>query len=142
MIEQIKPLGYYKVTNIYRSQEDQQAIWNRRVNSYLLAGYSKTAAEEEVGKSVCIPGTSEHQLGLAVDIDGVPAVHGWLAEHSWEYGFIVRYPEGKSDITGILYEPWHFRYVGVELAKELYDLGLCMEEYMDMLTAQSLSSDT
>jgi hypothetical protein len=139
MIENIKSLGYYKVTNIYRSQEDQQAIWDRRYNNYLLSGYSQEVALEEVSKSVSVPGTSEHQLGLAVDIDGVPAVHGWLAEHSWEYGFIVRYPEGKSDITGILYEPWHFRYVGVELAKELYELGLCMEEYMDMLTAQNNS---
>ena len=71
------------------------------------------------------------------DIDGVKPVHNWLAEHSWEYGFIVRYPEGKSDITGILYEPWHFRYVGVELAKELYESGLCLEEYMAKLTAEN-----
>ena len=61
-------------------------------------------------------------------------INDWLAEHCWEYGFILRYPEGKSDITGIQYERWHFRYVGVELAKELKDLGLCLEEYMDMLT--------
>lgn len=139
MVEQIKTLGYYNITNIYRSKDSQQAIWDRRYNNCLISGYSQEEALEEVGKTVAIPGTSEHQLGLAVDIDGAPAVHNWLSEHSWEYGFIIRYPEGKSDITGILYEPWHFRYVGVELAKELYDLGLCMEEYMDVLTAQSQS---
>lgn len=137
MIKQIQPLGYYNVTNIYRSEATQQAIWDKRYNNYRASGYSHEEAMEEVGKSVAVPGTSEHHLGLSVDIDGVAAVHGWLAEHSWEYGFIVRYPEGKSDITGILYEPWHFRYVGVELAKELYDLGLCLEEYMEMLTAQN-----
>lgn len=137
MIKQIQPLGYYNVTNGYRSEATQQAIWDRRYNNFRASGYSHEEAMEEVGKSVAVPGTSEHHLGLSVDIDGVPAVHGWLAEHSWEYGFIVRYPDGKSDITGILYEPWHFRYVGVELAKELYDLGLCLEEYMDMLTAQN-----
>lgn len=137
MIKEVSPLGYCKVTNVYRSRESQQAIWDRRVGNYLASGYSQEEAEEEVSKSVAIPGTSEHQLGLSADIDGVKPVHEWLAEHCWEYGFIVRYPEGKADITGILYEPWHFRYVGVELAKELYDLGLTMEEYMDMLTAQN-----
>ncbi len=137
MIDQIKTLGYYKVTNVYRSKESQQSIWDRRYNNCRASGYTHEEAVEEVGKSVALPGTSEHQLGLAVDIDGVKSVHNWLAEHSWEYGFIVRYPEGKSDITGILYEPWHFRYVGVELAKELYESGLCLEEYMDMLTAQN-----
>lgn len=141
MIDQIKSLGYYNVTNVYRSKESQQAIWDKRYSNYRASGYSHEEAEEEVGKSVSIPGTSEHQLGLAVDIDGVKPVHNWLAEHSWEYGFVVRYPEGKSDITGILYEPWHFRYVGVELAKELYESGLCMEEYMDMLTRQAASQE-
>ena len=137
MISQIQSLGYYNVTNVYRSKESQQAIWDKRYNNYRASGYSHEEAEAEVGKSVSIPGTSEHQLGLAVDIDGVKPVHNWLAEHSWEYGFIVRYPEGKADITGILYEPWHFRYVGVELAKELYESGLCLEEYMAKLTAEN-----
>ena len=136
MIKQVQSLGYYKVTSIHRSVASQQAIWDSRYNNFVAAGYSKAGALEEVAKQVAVPGTSEHHLGLAVDIDGVPAVHGWFFEHSWEYGFVVRYPDGKTDITGITYEPWHYRYVGVELAKELYELDMCLEEYMDMLTEQ------
>ena len=137
MIDQIKGLGYYKVTSIYRSKKIQQNIWDRYYNNYISAGYKKAEAERLTGQTVAVPGTSEHHLAYAVDIDGVPAVHGWLAEHSWEYGFIVRYPDGTTDITGIEYEPWHFRYVGKELAKELYELGITLEEYMDMLTEKA-----
>ena len=136
MLEQIKSLGYYNITSMYRNVATQQYIWNNRYNKYLAAGYGQAGALAQVRKEVADPGTSEHHLGLAVDIDGVAAVHKWLAEHSWEYGFIVRYPDGKTDITGIIYEPWHYRYVGKELAKELYELGLTLEEYMDMLTEQ------
>ena len=136
MIKEVQSKGYYKITSMYRSVGTQQAIWDRRYNNFIAAGYSRAGALAEVAKQVAVPGTSEHHLGLAVDIDGVPAVHGWFFEHSWEYGFIVRYPDGKTDITGIIYEPWHYRYVGVELAKELYELNMCLEEYMDMLTEQ------
>ena len=59
------------------------------------------------------------------------AVQQWLMKHSWEYGFILRFPTGKSDVTGIIYEPWHYRYVGKEAAKEIYDRGICLEEYLD-----------
>jgi D-alanyl-D-alanine carboxypeptidase len=61
-------------------------------------------------------------------------MYAWMAENCWQFGFILRYPDGKTDVTGIIYEPWHFRYVGLELAQELNQLGLTMEEYMDMLT--------
>ena len=137
MIDQIKGLGYYKVTSIYRSKATQQNIWDRYYNNFRAAGYKKADAERLTGEKVAIPGTSEHHLGYAVDIDGVKPVHNWLAEHSWEYGFIVRYPDGTTEITGIEYEPWHFRFVGLELAKELYELGITLEEYMDMLTEQA-----
>ena len=137
MIDQIKGLGYYKVTSIYRSKATQQVIWDRYYNNYLAVGCSRAEAERLTGEKVAIPGTSEHHLGYAVDIDGVKPVHNWLAEHSWEYGFIVRYPDGTTEITGIEYEPWHFRYVGLELAKELHELGITLEEYMDMLTEKA-----
>ena len=137
MIDQIKGLGYYKVTSIYRSKATQQNIWDRYYNNFRAAGYKKADAERLTGEKVAIPGTSEHHLGYAVDIDGVKPVHNWLAEHSWEYGFIVRYPDGTTEITGIEYEPWHFRFVGLELAKELHELGITLEEYMDMLTEQA-----
>ena len=96
--------------------------------------------EEAYGVTVqrlALVGASEHHLGLAVDLDGSSAMEAWMAEHCWDYGFIVRYPDGKTDVTGIIYEPWHFRYVGLELAQELKELGLCMEEYMAMLTEQA-----
>lgn len=136
MLAQVKSKGYYKITSVYRSVSHQQSIWDNRYNNYRASGYSHQGALTQVGLQVAVPGTSEHHLGLAVDIDGVAAVHNWLAEHSWEYGFIVRYPNGKTDITGITYEPWHFRYLGKELAKEIYESGLTMEEYMDNLTNQ------
>ncbi len=137
MIEQLKGLGYYNVTSIYRTMGTQQYLWDRQYNNFKAMGYPNAEAEALTAEKVAIPGTSEHHLGLAVDIDGVKPVHNWLAEHSWEYGFIVRYPEDKTAVTGIEYEPWHYRYVGRELAQELYELGLCLEEYLDMLTQQA-----
>ena len=86
-------------------------------------------AREEALKTVSLPGTSEHQLGLAVDIEGEEA-HQWLEEHCWEYGFILRYPPEKEDITGISNEPWHFRYVGTDVSMDMKDSGLCLEEYL------------
>lgn len=126
----------YKITSAYRSKATQQYIWDKRMNNYLAAGYNRSEARAMVAAYVAVPGTSEHHLGLAIDISGSNAVCAWLAEHCWEYGFILRYPEGKSDITGIQYERWHFRYVGTELSLELRDLDMTMEEYMDMLTQQ------
>ena len=107
----------------------------------MARGYSRERAETEAGEQVAIPGTSEHQLGLAVDIVDISyqlldrsqedtAVQKWLMEHSWEYGFILRYPDGKSEITGITYEPWHYRYVGRENAEQIYRRGFCLEEYL------------
>ena len=127
----------YDITSAYRSEATQQYIWDKRMRNYQASGYSYSEALAMVEAYVAIPGTSEHHLGLAVDISGSDAVCNWLAEHCWEYGFILRYPEGKEDITGIYYERWHFRYVGTELSLELRDLGVCMEEYMDMLTLQA-----
>ena len=98
------------------------------------------------------PGTSEHQLGLAVDIVSASnqsltkaqektKVQKWLMEHCWEYGFILRYPNEKSGITGIGYEPWHYRYVGTEIALDIRDSGLCFEEYLE-LRQETLSGGT
>ena len=79
----------------------------------------------------CPPGTSEHELGLAVDINGASYdLYIWLQQNSWRYGFIQRYPEDKTAITGISHEPWHYRYVGKEAAGEIYESGLCLEEYL------------
>ena len=90
---------------------------------------------------MALPGTSEHHLGLAVDIVDVnyqllndaqadTPVQQWLMANSWRYGWILRYPDEKSEITGIIYEPWHYRYVGVEIAQEIMNLGITLEEYL------------
>ena len=135
MIAACNAAGYAcGINSVYRSYGFQSSIWGGQVERYVECGYSREEAERITSQSIAVPGTSEHQLGLAVDVACGNDAYAWLAQHSWEYGFILRYPYGKTDLTGILYEPWHFRYVGVELASELYELGLCLEEYMNMLT--------
>ena len=133
------------VCSSYRTQEYQDGLYQNRIKRYVDEGYSEEEATELAGKSVAIPGTSEHQLGLALDIvdnknwklDESQAdmpTQKWLMENSWRYGWILRYPNEKSEITGIIYEPWHYRYVGKTIAKEIYDLDICLEEYLEMLT--------
>lgn len=122
------------IDNIYRSKEQQEYVWNSGVKRRMGLGMTKQEAEEETAKWAMTPGHSEHQTGLAVDLFGSEEARKWMEEHCWDYGFIVRYPEGKAEFTGIAYEYWHFRYVGTELALELKELGMCMEEYMQMLT--------
>lgn len=124
----------------YRSQEEQQEILDEKIEAYRNEGYSRSEAEKLAKEWVAVPGTSEHQLGLAVDINAdtsvcsKDAVYSWLAENSYKYGFIFRYPSGKKDITGVINEPWHYRYVGKEAAEEMYLSGLCLEEYIQQLS--------
>lgn len=137
MLSDGEALGHpFSINASYRSMEKQQNIWNKRYDQYIAQGMTPEEANHEVGLSVARPGYSEHHTGLAADVDSTWDGLDWLAENCWRYGFVVRYPEGKTEITGTIYEPWHFRYVGKELAKELYDSGLCMEEYVQMLTQQ------
>lgn len=129
----------------FREHSTQIYLYNRKVNYYLGLGYDAATAREEAGKEVAMPGTSEHELGLAVDlVDTVYTeldeaqentdTQKWLMEHCWDYGFILRYPNDKSEKTGIIYEPWHYRYVGKAVAKELQETGLCLEEYLEQLS--------
>ena len=138
MFDDARAQGVYPiVASGYRSYEDQNRIMEENIQEYLDQGYSQEDAVEEAQRWVATPGTSEHQLGFAVDInaDGVNSygyeVYDWLAEHCWEYGFICRFPEAKTEITGVSNEPWHYRYVGVEAAKEITERGLCLEEYLE-----------
>lgn len=135
-LEEMRKACPYSTTidNIYRSKEMQKTVWNAGINERMAKGMTYEEAEAETAKRVMIPGHSEHQTGLAVDLFGSEIAKEWLEEHCWEYGFIVRYPEDKSEFTGIDYEYWHFRYVGTELSLELKELGMCLEEYMQMLT--------
>ena len=125
-----------KINNTYRSKKTQQYMWEVRQEKYMGQGMTLEEANAYIGRSVAVPGTSEHQTGLAVDIKGSQKVYDWLAQNSWKYGFILRYPDDKIDITGIIFEPWHFRYVGRSFAKEVFDSGLCLEEYFEMLKDQ------
>ena len=124
-----------------RSWETQNSLYQDNIQKYLNRGYDYETAVDLAGQSVAIPGTSEHQLGLAVDIvdnynwnldesQEDTETQKWLMEHCWDFGFILRYPNGTTDITGIIYEPWHYRYVGTQIALELRDLGITLEEYL------------
>ncbi|MDO5399459.1 MAG: D-alanyl-D-alanine carboxypeptidase family protein [Eubacteriales bacterium] len=120
----------YELNSSYRTQERQEAILEDYTEEYMQAReLTFEEAREQVLEFVAIPGTSEHQLGLAVDLVGDEAV-AWFNEHCWDYGFIRRYTAEKEQITGIIDEPWHFRYVGREIALDLKENGLCLEEYL------------
>jgi len=123
----------------YRSYAAQEKLLNNRINSYLKRneGWSRGRARRAALKTVAEPGASEHHLGLAFDVNvpGTSAFIGtkqctWLHANCWEYGFIVRYPEGKQDITGFTPEAWHIRYVGREHAMKMWEEDLCLEEYL------------
>ena len=124
----------------YRSAKRQQEIFDSYMANYLAQGWSEAGARAETEKWVAVPGTSEHQLGIAVDVSGaVYAIYGWLQQHCWEYGFIHRYPPDKTDITGYSGEEWHYRYVGKEAAREIHELGLTLEEYLEKIEAGKAS---
>lgn len=125
---------YPVVREGYRTAEEQQEILDDKIQSYINQGYSQVKAERTAKEWVALPGTSEHQLGIALDINADKSkcsnedVYEWLAENAYKYGFVLRYPPGKQKITGTSYEPWHYRYVGEEAAKEIYERGICLEE--------------
>lgn len=120
----------------YRTRDEQKAIMNDKIAAYETEGYSKKEAKALAKTYVAEPGTSEHELGLSVDINAESsgasqdAVYEWLDENAYKYGFIKRYPADKTDITGIDNEPWHYRYVSYEAAKEMKEQNLCLEEYL------------
>ena len=120
----------YTFNSAYRTILEQTTILEYRTREHMANfGLDFYEARDKAYETVAIPGTSEHNLGLAVDLLGEEAV-AWLTEHCWDYGFIVRYTEEKEGITGIVDEPWHFRYVGKEVSLDLKNSGLCLEEYL------------
>lgn len=119
------------VVSGYRTQEKQQQIFDDKVAEYQSEGNSQKEAEELAKQWVSLPGYSEHQIGLAVDINGSTYdLYFWLQENSYKYGFVFRYPGNKTEYTGVAEEVWHYRYVGVEAATEMYERGICLEEYL------------
>ena len=124
------------LSSAYRSYNEQTYLFNRKVSQ---CGGDEAAAARIVNR----PGTSEHQLGLCADITDKfyevktqalekTALYQWMYAHCQDYGFILRYPADKQDITGVMYEPWHFRYVGKEAAAYIMENGLCLEEFLDL----------
>ena len=132
-------LGLF-VADGYRTAEMQQQILEEKIEAYRDEGYSGEEAEKKAKQWVAVPGTSEHQLGLAVDINADKnqttsnELYDWLANNSYKYGFILRYPEDKTAITGTIYEPWHYRYVGKDAAEIIYMKSLCLEEYIEFIS--------
>lgn len=132
------------ICSAYRTQEYQQELFDNKIMRLLGEGVSYEQAPVVAARSVAVPGTSEHQLGLAVDIidelyvnldywQQFTSVQQWLMANCSDYGFILRYPNEKSDITGIIFEPWHYRYVGVSTARAITASGLTFEEYLETL---------
>lgn len=125
----------------YRSVKKQQQLFDRSQQAYMAQGMSEEEAYAKTATETAIPGTSEHQTGLAADIvtptyqmldagfADTPAGQ-WLSEHAAEYGFVLRYPQDKQEVTGIIYESWHYRFVGKTHAKLMKESGLCLEEYL------------
>lgn len=149
MIRDAKKEGItpWKLGGAYRTIKDQKRIFNNRVEKYLKENpeASRSQAVSHTRLTVQDPGCSEHHTGLAFDLN-VPgqyfidtAQYLWLQEHCWDYGFILRYTDDKEDITGIIGEEWHVRYVGLEHAKRMHELDMCLEEYVDYLKKQQSS---
>lgn len=132
------------VCSSYRTYEKQKDLYTKKVGEYMKNGFSYNESQEAASMWVAKPNTSEHQMGLAVDLvsrsnqrldssQEKTVEQQWLIENCYRYGFILRYPSNKSDITKIGYEPWHYRYVGKEHAKKIMEQGICLEEYLNSL---------
>ena len=132
------------ICSSYRTNAKQQKLYNNKVREYERWGCGSEEAEELASYWVAIPGTGEHETGMAVDIvssdyqildekQEQTEVQKWLIENSYKYGFALRYPTDKKDITMINYEPWHYRYVGVDNATYMKEHDMCLEEYIEYL---------
>ncbi len=133
-----------QLCSAYRARDLQQTLFDNKYNEYISNGWTSDDAYAKTATIIAIPGTSEHQTGLCMDVvtpsyQVLDAGYAdtdaakWLAENAYEYGFILRYPKDKQDITKIIFEPWHYRFVGIENAKLIKDSGLCLEEYLETL---------
>lgn len=135
----------------YRDYNYQTGLYKRQLESVLRAGYKMPYAETKAAESVARPGSSEHQIGLAVDVGQGSSLSGkfgqspegkWIAQNCYKYGFVVRYNESKKSITGVMFEPWHLRYVGKPHSNIMYNHSFCFEEYMDYLKANKIVTTT
>lgn len=141
MIDDAKTAGIrLTVLSAYRSIEKQQTLLDNDIKSYQKQGYSYDDAYVMASKAVAIPGQSEHNAGICADLCSLSQdfedtkEFEWLSENAYKYGFILRYPKGKETLTGIQYEPWHYRFVGTYHAAKIRESGLCLEEYFAQQT--------
>ena len=145
LLQMLEAGSAYDIQSVsgYRSAETQDYLYWRKVQQYRDAGYSEYDAQLTGGTVVKRPGYSEHNCGLAIDLGGSgnfsletnfedTEAFAWLIENCADYGFILRFPDGKEDVTGVIYEPWHYRYVGTEAAKYIMENDLCLEEYLEL----------
>ena len=137
MFDDARAQGVYPVVSSgYRTAKQQQSELDDKIQEYIDDGKSEDEARVLAATYVAQVGYSEHEAGLAIDIvakankSDDDTVWAWMEEHCAEYGFILRYPEGKEGVTGMSYEPWHFRYVGVEAAQKIMGAGITLEEYL------------
>ncbi|MBQ5389726.1 MAG: M15 family metallopeptidase, partial [Clostridia bacterium] len=141
---EMRAAGYtdVSVTSGYRSYDKQEYLYNLYTDREMKAGISREEAQKIVDTYSARPGTSEHQTGLCCDMHNLGSasqkfakqeVYTWLIENCYKFGFILRFPEGKEDITGYDFEPWHYRFVGRFHASEMHRLGMCLEEYVAYL---------
>lgn len=128
---------YPIVSSAYRTREEQQALMDDTIQNYEDEGYSADEAKSKAEEVIAIPGTSEHETGLAIDISGdddydqdTDSVLEWMNDNAYKYGFVLRYPSGKESVTGVAAEDNHYRYVGKEAAQVMHDQGICLEEYL------------
>lgn len=118
------------INSAFRDEAKQKSVWEDYINDYMEDGFTYEEARDIADKYVAVPGTSEHHLGLAIDFGNWGDVYEWLAENAWRYGFILRY---INDDGSVAYEPWHYRYVGKELAREMFESKLIMEKHLQSL---------
>jgi len=127
---------YLYIAAAYRTKAQQEQIFNDAVSKYVKQGNSRNVAVNRANQTAALPGYSEHETGLAIDFslndtERQSEMWDWLSKNAYKYGFILRYPQGREHITGYDYEPWHYRYVGKNHAKVIYEQALVLEEYLN-----------
>ena len=133
------PKNWLYVRSPYRSYATQKMLFTQETNKWLKTGLSSEEAEAKAATVVTRPGTSEHNTGFSADFniaedsfESTP-MFTWMQEHAADYGFVLRFPKDKQEITGITYESWHYRFVGINNAKEMNRLNMCLEEYVEYM---------
>lgn len=133
------PKNWLYVRSPYRSYATQKMLFTQETNKWLKTGLSSEEAETKAATVVTRPGTSEHNTGFSADFNIAEdsfestAMFTWMQEHAADYGFVLRFPKDKQEITGITYESWHYRFVGINNAKEMNRLNMCLEEYVEYM---------